>query len=188
MKQLKEGCYTETVKLPTTPLSFLATLPRLLKCRTLSSSTFHRALGPWWAQDLQLAASGQGTAGVFPLQSKLEEEGVGRQEGFPLDQLHIQGTQRMQTASAMTLHIREESPRLTVLQLNARHLGSVQMSCRPSCAPERCGQMLARVLFLNNTCKILATIWKGIAAKCGSFHLHREKNSSDCSQLVSIIV
>lgn len=99
--------------------SFLAMLPRLLKCYILCGSTFHRAPAPQQAQDLQLAASRQGSAGVFPLQSK---EGVSRREGFPgcpLDQLRIQGMRHMQTACAMTLHIREESPSLMVLQLNA---------------------------------------------------------------------
>lgn len=101
----------------------------------------------------------KGAAGVSPLQSKLGEEGVSRQEGFPgcpPDQLHIQGAQRMQTTSAMTLHIQEESFRLAVLQLNAQHLGSVQRSCSSSGTSERCSQTLVHMLFFWKN--ILATI------------------------------
>lgn len=112
----------------------------------------------------------KGAAGVSPLQSKLGGDGISRQEGFPgcpLDQLHIQGAQRMQTTSAMTLHIREESFRLAVLQMNAQHLGSVQRSCSSSGTSERCSQTLVRMLvFWKN---ILATIWKGTTVKCRSW-------------------
>lgn len=111
--------------------------PDLLKYHILCSLQGTRSLaktGFATGHSTARISSWKGAAGVLLLPPKLGEEGLSRQRGISS---WTSCAFRECSTCAMTLHIREESPRLAAVQLNAQHLAPYKALCVQLCSPKR---------------------------------------------------